>query len=175
MSTAHTTALLSEKEFLNLPEYQGKQELLDGELIEMPPAKDTHTLYSLQFFRVLDAVVPKRRLRLEGGYRLRRKRWLIPDVSITWPNQRKEDDWLQGAPMLAIEIVSPANSRKLIERKVRLYFEDGAAEVWMFSPKTRELVVHRPNVTHTVAPDADYVCELLGITITAADRTLEDE
>ena len=34
--------LLSEEEFLALPESAGKQELIDGELIESPAATDSH-------------------------------------------------------------------------------------------------------------------------------------
>jgi len=34
-----TTPLLTEEEILNLPEFAGRQELIDGELIELPPAK----------------------------------------------------------------------------------------------------------------------------------------
>ena len=168
--TANT--LLSEEEFLNLPEFEGRQELMDGELIELPPPKDSHNIMALHFLYLLWEAVGKSRVRMEAAYRLRPRRWLIPDVSVNWPDQRVEDDWLQGAPMLAVEIASRGNTPEQLHKKVLAYLEDGAAEAWIVYPKTRTMMVYRADGTVLlVAAGADYVCALLGVTITPADHT----
>jgi hypothetical protein len=41
--------LLTDEEFLNLADHPGKQELLDGELFTLPPAKHSHTIAAQRF------------------------------------------------------------------------------------------------------------------------------
>lgn len=80
----------------------------------------------MEFFDLLRTALDRPCVRLATGYRLRRG-WLIPDVSATRPNQRV-GEWFEGAPMSAIEIVSPGNSAEEIHRKRETYLEEGAAE-----------------------------------------------
>ena len=104
------STLLTEEEFLHLPEFVGKQELLDGELIELPPAKLFHSEMARRFAELLNIVAPSR-VWIETAYRLQRGSWLIPDVSGSWPDQPVEDGWFQRSPMLAVEIVSRGTNR----------------------------------------------------------------
>lgn len=66
----------------------------------------------------------------------------IPDVSfVPWsrlpgksvPNQPV----LTLAPALAVEVLSPSNTAKEMERKLRDYFEAGVELVWFVDPRTR--------------------------------------
>src|SRR6185312_4443276 len=98
---------LTAEEFLNLPDYPGKQELLDGELISLPPAKLYHSEIARAFQELLMSALPKSRVRFFEGYQLKRG-WLIPDVSANWPDQPR-GEWFQGSPMIAVEIVSRGN------------------------------------------------------------------
>ena len=166
-----TRTLLSEEEFLALPEFVGKQELLDGELVELPPAKLFHGQLAKLIARLLETALDSSRVYIEVGYRLGPRRWLIPDVSVTWPNQQVEDDWPQGSPMVAIEIASRGNTAAQMEKKRVLYLEGGAAEVWEVYPKMRTMLVSRRDGTLHVGPTEDYRCELFGITVTPEYRT----
>jgi Uma2 family endonuclease len=47
-----------------------------------------------------------------------------------------------GAPDLAVEVVSPANSLADLQEKVIEYFEAGAAMVWVIEPRTRSVMVY---------------------------------
>jgi len=163
--------LLSEAEFLELPEKPGKQELIQGQLIELPPAKHSHDELGNRNAELLRTVLPSSRVWVETAYRLSSQSWLLPDVSVSWPDQRIEDDWKQGAPMLAIEIASRGNTPEELERKRLLYLAHGAAEVWIIYPKTRTMLVSRRDGSQHIAADADYYCDLLGITVTPAYRT----
>lgn len=51
---------LTEEQFLSLPDAPGKQELLDGELITLPPAKLRHTLVARGFYELLQDRIPSR-------------------------------------------------------------------------------------------------------------------
>jgi Uma2 family endonuclease len=147
---------MSFEEFELLPEHPGKQELLRGELIELPRPELHHNLVAEEFFLALvDAI---RKMRADGGklqigkphhemgYRVTRKpdSWLIPDVSISYPDQ-SHDRYYEGAPLLAVEIVSPSNTAEEIEGKIELYLANGSQEVWVFYPKTVSLWVYRQN------------------------------
>jgi Uma2 family endonuclease len=123
-----TKTLLTIEEFLNLPDVPGKQELLDGELISLPPAKRSHMEISKRLFHLFRSVVDDSRVWFETGYHLH-DRMLQPDVSVTWPDQRVENDWFQGAPMIAFEIASRGNTAEEIEGKVAAYIEEGVGEV----------------------------------------------
>src|SRR5215467_10244365 len=135
--------LLCEYEFLSLPDSICKQELLQGELIELPPAKYSYTELAHRFLWLLDGAASRACIWIGAFYRLSSLNWLAPDVSISWPNQRIEDDSQQGAPMIAIEIASRGNTPEQLERKRLLYLEYGAAEVWIIYPATHTMLVSR--------------------------------
>jgi Uma2 family endonuclease len=115
-----TTSLMTFAEFEQLPETRGKRELIDGELIELPPPIFRHSKIAKSFYDLLAATAYKPSVFHETGYRIAGG-WLQPDLSITWPDQRPSGDYLAGGPMIAIEILSPSNSAADIERKLTLY------------------------------------------------------
>jgi Uma2 family endonuclease len=151
---ASAATLLTFREFEQLPERPGKSELLRGELIELPPAKKKHHEISKRLFVVLNQEIEKRRtagadLSLgeafhEMGYRVARDpdSWLQPGVSVTHPGQAG-DDYYEGAPLLAVEVVSESNTPEQLDGKVREYLSHGSREVWIVFPKTRSVWVYR--------------------------------
>jgi Uma2 family endonuclease len=65
----------------------------------------------------------------------------IPDVSfIPWeviPGEKVGDEAMSPyIPSLAVEVLSPSNTKKEIERKLRDYFLAGVRLVWVIEPKT---------------------------------------
>ena len=162
---------LTEEQFLAMPDEPGKRELIDGEVIELPPAKHSHGIVAKKLMHLLESVLDPAHVWREEPYRLRGDQWLIPDASASWPNQPVTDDYFQGAPMLAVEIVSRGNTAEEIERKVALYLEHGAAEVWIVYPKTGGMMVFRKDSTERVPADATYQCGLLGVAVSPADRS----
>ena len=166
------TTLLTEEEFLNLPDFAGRQEFRDGELIELPPAKLAHNALVKRIASFLRTVLDDSRVWTENGYWLRKKLWRIPDLSITWPDQPSSDDYFQGAPMIAIEVASRGNTPDELQEKVADYLEFGAAEVWVIYPKTRTMMVYLQNRTATlVEVNQDYHSDALDVTITPEWRT----
>jgi Uma2 family endonuclease len=155
-------ARLTDEQFLSLPDEPGKQELLDGELISLPPAKYLHNVVGRRFAALLLTVLPESRVWAEMGYRLKRG-WLQPDVSVTWPNQ-PIGEWLEGSPMIAIEIASRANTDEKINRKVEAYLDCGAAEVWIVRPKARSMTVFRSE-SDAVRVTGVNVCEILNVDV----------
>jgi Uma2 family endonuclease len=146
-----TTTLLTFEEFERLPDSPGKHELLDGELIEMPPAKARHAMIQQRIHERLRPYVLDRRLGdvyIEVGFKLGNRHWVQPDVSFVSMKQRLASDpegYFEGAPRLAIEVISEANTAESVDRKIVRYFEHGCEEVWVFYPKTRRTWIYRRN------------------------------
>ena len=166
-----TSTLLTDEEFLALPEKPGKQELLDGELIESPPSKNSRDKMQRRIAALLTGVIGDERVWIESGYQLGPRRWQQPDVSVTWPEQRIVNDYKQGSPMIAVEIASQGNTDQEMERKRLLYLEHGAAEVWIIYPATRTMMVSTPSGAQVFGADDEYRCEALGLTVTPEYRT----
>ncbi len=68
----------------------------------------------------------------------------IPDFSfIRWERFPQQFEGMAPiAPDLAIEVLSPSNTRREMARKLREYFEFGASLVWFVDPKTRTVAVY---------------------------------
>jgi Uma2 family endonuclease len=151
MGTTTETALLTFEEFEQMEEKPEKQELLEGELIEMPPPETKHSRKAKRIFKLLDDALIDAHSRgeakelgevfMETGYRLTPRNWFVPDVSITHALQA-EVKYFEGAPALAIEIVSPHDRAAALDRKTEIYFAHGAPEVWRLYQQTRHMVIH---------------------------------
>jgi Uma2 family endonuclease len=143
------TTLLTFEEFEALPDEPGKRELLDGELIVMPPPKLRHTRIQHRIRRLLELYVHANQLGVvytDAGCKLGKRHWLQPDVSFVRTVQDESagpDDYLEGAPALAVEVISESNTAEAVDRKLNEYFRGGAEEVWVFYPKTRHVWQYR--------------------------------
>src|SRR5258707_15718654 len=104
-----TTSMLTFEEFERLPDEPGKLELLDGELFHEPPAKLKHMQIAELLFQILKQTTLAADVHIEMGYKIGRNAWLQPDVSIAHPNQAS-GEYLEGAPLFAIEVISDSNS-----------------------------------------------------------------
>jgi Uma2 family endonuclease len=144
-----TTTLLSFEEFEQLPDEPGKLELLDGELIQFPPAKFKHMEIARRIHVLLMQAVGKAGVSAnlgevyhETGYKFGARAWLQPDVSIPYRNQPC-GDYLESAPALAVEVISESNTSEQMDRKVGTYLTNGGVEVWLVYPKTHRVWVYR--------------------------------
>ena len=156
MKEMGTTTLMTFAEFAKLPDGPEQLELLEGELVRMPPPERTHMHIAHKLFKLLDAALERLRqsqpsLRMgavfmEMGYLLTQepRSWLRPDVSITQPDQ-PGGQYYEGAPLFAFEVVSPDDRASELNRKVRLFLQHGAVEVWLIYPDDRQAWVHRRN------------------------------
>jgi Uma2 family endonuclease len=141
-----TTTLLSFEEFERLPDEPGKDELLDGEWFHLPPAFISHMDIAHRVFALLSSMAHMLDARfgqvyLETGYKVGSRNWVVPDVSITRRDHPREK-YLEGAPALAVEVISESNTARQIERKRRLYLDNGTVEVWVIYPETASVWIY---------------------------------
>jgi Uma2 family endonuclease len=154
-----TTGLITFEEFERLPDEPGKRELLDGEVVEMPPADREHTKFSKLIYHPLVSAVEAAHSRgeaqelgevfLEAGYKLGNNRYVQPDVSIIHAAQTYGKYW-NDAPAIAIEVVSDSNIARQMEKKIDLYFRHGAREVWRVYRDPLHFVIHFADSSRTI-------------------------
>jgi Uma2 family endonuclease len=142
------------------PEFDGSRiELWEGELHEkMPPATYLHNqviMNLLLMFHDFIARTPGLRILPPGtGCLFEDDTVLIPDLGLhRSPPPIDARGLLQGAPELAVEVVSPSNSAAELARKRRLYFAAGAEQVWIVYPEEKFIEVYPREGQYRVVAD----------------------
>jgi Uma2 family endonuclease len=144
--------LLTAREFLRLPEpAAGKLELHDGRLVEVAPASYRHSAVQGRLVRRLGAWGEARGLNEplpELPCALAPRRVVAPDVGyVRDPARAAAADAAglpEGPPDLAIEIVSPTDTRPEVRRTVHWYVAAGRPLVWVVDPRRRTATAYRP-------------------------------
>jgi Uma2 family endonuclease len=96
----------------------------------------------------------------EAGYKLSDATWIQPDVSFLTAERVRATDpngYFLGAPELAVEIISPSESARDIERKIALLLTKGSAAVWVIYPDSRAIHVHTPDRKSVALGDGDRI------------------
>jgi len=126
-------------------------ELVDGVLVEKTVGRYEACL-ALFIGRLLDSLVYENDLGVvlgaDGMTRLFPGMIRIPDVSfISWerlPNRRLPKEPIgPEAPNLAVEVLSPSNTKKEMDRKLADYFAAGVELVWYVDHRAEEIRVFR--------------------------------
>jgi Uma2 family endonuclease len=144
---------LSLEQFTAIPEDDFyRVELSRGRLVREPRPGARHGCTASNLHFLLRCFVDEHRLGrvlIETGFRLSDHPPTVrgPDVAFLsaarLPADVPDGVWAL-APDLAIEIVSPSNTRGQIQDRIDDYFAAGTAEVWVADPRRRTLRVHLP-------------------------------
>ncbi|CBN54193.1 MULTISPECIES: Uma2 family endonuclease [Kamptonema] len=76
----------------------------------------------------------------EGGLRLCSRDFQSPDFQSL---RILSNGFLEGAPDLAVEILSPSNTVEEIDQKIVDYFDNGSRLVWVIHPRQKYVLVYR--------------------------------
>ena len=132
---------------------EGKRtELVRGDLVVMAPAggRHGHIAHRLSLFignHVLEGNLG-RVFAAETGFLLTRDPDTVraPDVAFVAAGRLAEGElppgFLQMAPDLAVEVVSPSDSPAAVRSKVQDWLEAGTRLVWVVYPDSRSVTVH---------------------------------
>ena len=145
-----TKALLTIEEFVRLPDSTGAQdvryELVEGELVTRSPGMLPHNLVRDNVLVALRSFLAGRKLGTvvaEQAFHLFGNTVRVPDVAfILSGRDLASDKPIQGAPDLAVEVVSPTNTPREIDRRVSDYFAAACKRVWVLYPEHREIYIH---------------------------------
>ncbi len=147
-----TQTLMTAEEFALLPG-DGRRELVKGEVIEMTPGAVESARISSRLTIRIGAFVEQHRLGAtytsEPGFVLSRNPDCVraPDVAFVrkerLPQEPQLEGFFEGAPDLAVEVVSPTDRATDIGAKVGEYLQSGTELVWVVYPKERRVWVYR--------------------------------
>ena len=161
MSESQTVKLMTSDDLFALPPSKRVDRwLFRGELRESKVTKrnPSHSGVTATLARVLGIWLvqqPKPRGKLysnEAYFRIRKdpETNVGVDLALSTPEQaantKKKASYVDGPPVLAIEVLSPNDKQKDITEAVEEYLDCGTKQVWIVDPYTETVTVHRPGV-----------------------------
>jgi Uma2 family endonuclease len=144
---ATTPKVLTYQEWLKLPEAEGIEEVVNGEIRKMPPNKIPHadTVENLADLLKASADTKRVQVRVSNfGLVIHRDPLTtrVPDIAVFLRSHVVEQDgYIHSAPELIVEVLSPANTRAERAEKLKDYESLGVPEVWVVSPEARTVEV----------------------------------
>jgi Uma2 family endonuclease len=153
--------LMTAEEFLALPDDGMRRELVNGAMRTMSPSRPRHGRVAGTIHGNLFQFVRGGRLGVifsaETAFRLGPRVVRAPDVAFVRAERLGEDDdpaAFDGAPDLAVEVVSPGDSAAEIQQKVEQWLRADARAVWVVFPSGPRRQLHLPDGTaRTLGPD----------------------
>jgi Uma2 family endonuclease len=149
---------ITDAELMQLPGDGNKRQLVDG-AIEVSPAGFRHGWIGTLLGARLVAVVEKRRLGRVAdsstGYRMKSGNVRSPDLSFVvarrLPRGGADDAFFEGAPDLAVEILSAGNKtakgKRQLDSAIAEYLANGVRLVWVIDPVERRAVAYKGSLT----------------------------
>ncbi len=135
---------LTEADLLSLPDTGRKYELVNGRLQEVPTG-GRHGWLEHRLYSRIAPYIPQQMVSFGSstGFRMAQGNIRSPDLSVMdrerLPGGEPPVGFIDGAPDLAVEIVSPSENLANLHDKLREYFEAGAKEVWLLFPETQQV------------------------------------
>lgn len=156
-----TTTRMSLKEFLALPDIDERRlELIDGEVYEKASPRWGHGRIAYLLARALDdygfAAVEPRAIIPPGADRASSSP--LPDVAFYRSDPPDEDDWMRTPPDVAVEVMSPGQSRAELRAKAAIYVDFGIEAVWVVDAERRSIDVYEGGMRRTLSGDDVLTC-----------------
>jgi len=142
-----TKTLYTVEDFLRRSETRDTRfELVEGEIITMSPTMPEHNAVRDTLLVALRNFLAGRnigRVWSEQAFHLFGDTVRIPDIAYVKAERAVAPRQLpEGAPDLAIEVVSPSNTPREMDQRVSDFFSAGSTRVWLVYPEHREVYVH---------------------------------
>ena len=147
------TRLVTAEELERMPQNDAHVELVRGEIIKMTPAGHEHGEVALAIGSALREFVRQHKLgkvyAAETGFVLSRNPDTVraPDAAFVSAaraaQQKRREGFFDGAPDLAVEVMSPEDTVEEVEAKVLEYLRSGTRLVWVAHPRTQTITAYR--------------------------------
>ena len=132
---------MSWEKYLELPD-DIRAEWVDGEVVVSPRPNVDHGVGTMRLGILLSEALSDLLVIPESGVWLPRNRLRGPDVMVVerWPES--DEKWVTEAPVLVVEVLSPATRSEDTVRKSAEYAEGGVGQYWLLDPDLRCLDVY---------------------------------
>lgn len=130
----------------------GPCELIEGIIVPMSPTGDVHSRCEGNFYYVLRSFADTHKIGKvrvgEVGIYTRRNPDTVRGADVVFVSneryaQKKSPGYLDIAPDLVVEVLSPNDSWPEMTQKLREYFAIGVRLVWIADPQTRSVYAYR--------------------------------
>ena len=147
----------TEAEIQALPDDGYIHEIVDGELVMSPKNNFFHGLICARLSMALQSFAVEHRLGLvldsSTGFWMQNRNCRAPDISFVTRQRLNglkfkptSSEFFPGAPDLAIEVLSPDNSRAEMTGRLKDFFSSGAQLAWLINPETEMAeICHAPD------------------------------
>jgi Uma2 family endonuclease len=81
--------------------------------------------------------------------------FVVPDLTIVC--EKIAGDKYYGVPPMVVEIISPSNSPRELQKKLRLYQTLGIREYWLIYPESQTVTIYRLNQNHRYEVADSYI------------------
>ena len=152
-------------ELLLLPKDGFHYELVKGELLRMSPTGDEHGGVTMALGAPLHQHVKSNDLgrvyAAETGFKLESDPDTVraPDIAFVCKKRIQETGRIRGyrggAPDLAVDVMSPGDTKREVAEKITEYFAGGARLVWVVNPKSKTVAVYRSPLDVTTLTEND--------------------
>ena len=141
MASLPKTATVTYEEWLRMPETEGREEVVNGEIHIKPAASSTHARIVARVSRPFILQLDLDRFDILTGsfgviIHTQPLTSRVPDLAVfDRANVVVIDGYYHSAPQLAVEVLSPSQTRRMTDEKLRDYESIGIEEVWLISPQ----------------------------------------
>lgn len=167
MATVPAPKVWTDEEFMALNRDGHQYEIVNGELIDMGNSGAKHGYVAVILSAALFNWVSQGKLGAmfdsSTAFKMKSGNKRSPDLSFMSKERLQElndlpDGLLEGAPDLAVEILSPGNTVGEIQEKLSEYFENGSRLVWVIEPRQKyALVYHCAEQPDQFVKSSDYL------------------
>jgi Uma2 family endonuclease len=156
MSTVSPPRLMTTEEMLALPENGTDRELVRGVLHEKPMTKRNkwHSSSETRIATFLEIWLQEHGgqglvVSGEAGFRLARNPDTTVGIDVAFVSKEVLESipdasvFIEGAPVLAVEVLSPSDTQGDIKAKLKIYHDAGVPVVWIVNTDLRTVLVIR--------------------------------
>jgi Uma2 family endonuclease len=147
-----TKKVWTEEELQALPDNGYIHELVDGELIMSPKNNFQHEDICADLLMAMRAFAKAHHLGAvlggSAGFWMYSRNCRAPDISFITRDRllslgfkRSTRKFFPGAPDLAVEVLSPSNTRTDIDARLQDFFTSGTQLAWIINPDTEQVEV----------------------------------
>jgi Uma2 family endonuclease len=152
MTIASEKKIWTDEEFMALPDDGDRYEIVNGELVNMGNSGIAHGNLCAFLAGTLALYVRPRKLGVtcdsSTAFKMKSGNKRSPDISFIAKERLKglkklPKGFFEGAPDLAIEVLSPSNTFEEIHSKLVEYFESGCKLAWVINADEESVLVSR--------------------------------
>jgi Uma2 family endonuclease len=152
--TTQATKLITAEELFEMGDV-GRVELIRGEIVPMSPAGSEHGRIAAKVLQLIGSFIGTRKLGVvfaaETGFTIERAPDSVraPDVSfVTTGRYAPTPKYFEGAPDLAVEVMSPPDRWSEVTEKIDGWLGAGCKSCWVVDPKTKSITVYGARQVH---------------------------